>query len=71
MYGKNKIIENYMTMCSEDFAYFLENRPGAFIFIGSMGDIYYAQHNEKFTVDIDDIILGTEVMYSIAKKYLM
>ena len=66
--GENNIIDNYKTMCSEDFSYFLEERPGAFIFVGCKGEQYYPQHSENFYVDIDTILLGTQIMYEIVKK---
>jgi amidohydrolase len=68
--GKENVITNYRTMCSEDFSFFLQNRPGAFIFIGCQGEKYYAQHNENFTVSKDAIVLGTEMWYKLAKRYL-
>lgn len=63
--------KNYQTMCSEDFAYFLENVPGSMIFVGCQKDEYYPQHNENFTVGMKPILIGTQVFYDIAKKYLM
>lgn len=62
---------NYRTMCSEDFSYFLENVPGAMIFVGCQRDKYYPQHSENFTVGINPILIGTQIFYDIAKKYLM
>lgn len=48
--GKENVITNYKTMCSEDFSHFLLNRSGAFVFIGCQGEVYYPQHNENFCV---------------------
>ncbi len=48
--GKENVITDYKTMCSEDFSHFLLNRRGAFIFIGCRGEHYYPQHNENFSV---------------------
>lgn len=67
---KEKIITDYKTMCSEDFSFFLQEAPGAFIFIGCRQEEYYPQHNENFTVDKESILLGTQTMYNIAKEYL-
>lgn len=66
-----KVEKNYRTMCSEDFAYFLEKVPGAMIFVGCQKDEYYPQHNENFTVGIKPILIGTQIFYNIVKKYLM
>lgn len=68
--GENNVITDYRTMCSEDFAYFLENRPGAFVFIGCRGNVYYPQHNENFEVGIEPMLVGVQFMYNLAKKYM-
>ena len=68
--GKENIITNYKTMCSEDFSFFLEKAPGAFVFIGCRQEEYFPQHNENFIVDKESVLLGCQMMYDIAKKYL-
>lgn len=68
--GEENIIEDYQTMCSEDFSFFLEARPGAFVFIGNRLDEYFPQHSENYRVGENAIILGETVLYKIAKKYL-
>ena len=65
------MVTDYRTMCSEDFSYYLEKVPGAMIFIGCQRKMYYPQHNENFTVGINAVLIGTQVFYEIAKKYLM
>ena len=62
---------DYKTMCSEDYSYFLEKVSGAMIFVGCKQDIYYPQHNENFTVGINPVLIGTQLFYDIAKKYLI
>lgn len=44
-----RVDAKYKTMCSEDFAYFLEKSQGAMILVGCGEDKYYPQHNENFT----------------------
>lgn len=44
-----RVDTKYKTMCSEDFAYFLEKSQGAMILVGCGEDKYYPQHNENFT----------------------
>ena len=65
---KKDIITDYSTMCSDDMAYFLEERPGTFVFIGCTDEQYYPQHSENFCVDIDTILNGTQFLYEIVKK---
>ena len=69
--GKENIITDYQTMCSEDFAFFLEERPGVFVFIGNKLEEYFPQHSEKYRVGENAIMLGATVMYEVAKKYLL
>lgn len=68
--GKDNVVTDYRTMCAEDFAFFLQERPGSFIFIGNKGENVAAQHNEEYFVSEKAILLGVQVMYEIAKKYL-
>ena len=69
--GKENIIKDYTTMCSEDFSYILQERNGAFIFVGCGQEKYFSQHSVDFRVDIDTVILGTQIMYSIFKKFFV
>ena len=67
----DNVVTNYQTTTSEDFSYYLEKVPGCMIFVGCGGDVYYPQHNENFTVGEKPILIGTQLFYEIAKKYLM
>lgn len=67
----NNVVTNYQTTTSEDFSYYLEKVPGCMIFVGCTRDKFYPQHNENFTVGENPILIGTQVFYEIAKKYLM
>lgn len=69
--GESNVITNYRTMCSEDFSFFLQERPGAFIFIGNRGKNTVPQHNEDYCVSEKSMLIGAQVMYEVAKKYLM
>ena len=67
----SRVVTDYQTTTSEDFSYYLEKVPGCMIFVGCTRDKFYPQHNENFTVGENPILIGTEVFYEIAKKYLM
>ncbi len=67
--GKENVVNDYKTMCADDFAYFLKERPGTFVFIGCADGEYYPQHSENFHVDIDTILLGVQFLYEIVKKF--
>ena len=40
------------------------------IYLGNKGENVAAQHNEEYFVSEKAILLGVQVMYEIAKKYL-
>ena len=65
---ENSIIRDYKTMCSDDFSYLLEQRPGAFVLVGCTDKEYYPQHSENFCVDIETILNATQLLYEIVKK---
>ena len=65
---KENIIENYQTMCSDDMAYFLQERPGTFVFVGCTDKEYHPQHSENFFVDTETMLNGTQLLYEIVKK---
>lgn len=67
----SNVVTDYQTTTSEDFSYYLEKVPGCMIFVGCTRDKFYPQHNENFTVGENPILIGTQVFYEIAKKYLM
>ncbi len=68
--GEENVVTDYKSMCSEDFAFFLQEKPGAFVLIGNRGENSAPQHNENYFVSETTIIIGAQVMYEIAKKYL-
>lgn len=68
--GKENVVSDYQTMCSEDFSFFLERKAGAFIFVGDKLDVYYPQHSINYRVSEDGVIIGMSVLEKIAKKYL-
>ena len=73
--GEDMVITHvdYPNMGGEDFAYYLEKVPGAFMFLSSANaekktDI--AHHNPKFNVDEDVFWIGSAVYANIAEKFL-
>ena len=73
--GESMVITHvdYPNMGGEDFAYYLEKVPGAFMFLSSANaekhtDI--AHHNPKFNVDEDVFWIGSATYAAIAEKFL-
>ena len=69
---KDGFIEDYpQLMGGEDFAKYLLNIPGCFLLLGGAGKKgKIAQHNEKFDIDEDALVLGIEYFIKYALKYL-
>lgn len=73
--GSDKII--YLKepiMVSEDMAYYLENVPGTFFYLGSNNikkGIIYPHHHPKFDVDEDVLYLGTALFVQFAFDFLL
>jgi len=60
-------------MAGEDFAYYLMERPGAFMFLSSANPDKHTDiphHNPKFDVDEDVLWNGSAVFVSIVQDYL-
>ena len=60
-------------MGGEDFGFYLEKVPGAFIRLGSCSDdkeSCFSQHNSRFNVDDDALLVGMKVLAATALKAL-
>ena len=73
--GAENVIESVEApnMGSEDFAYFVKEAPGAFIFLSSANpekgtDVPH--HNPKFNIDEDVLWNGSALFVKIAEKFL-
>lgn len=69
---KDGFIEDFpLQMGGEDFAKYLINIPGCFMFLGGAGEKgYFAQHNEKFEIDESSFKLGIEYFIKYTLEYL-
>jgi amidohydrolase len=69
VFGAEHVIEHPPIAASEDFSYFLQNRPGAFVFVGSSNEakgITAQHHSPRFDVDEDALPRGTELLIRLA-----
>lgn len=60
-------------MAGEDFAYYLEKCPGAFMFLSSSDhakETDVPHHNPKFNVDEDALCKGSAVFVSVVEEFL-
>lgn len=57
-------------MGGEDFSFYLEQRPGAFAFVGMGGPVsQHAHHTPRFDIDEDVLMTGVELMVGIIDEY--
>lgn len=66
--GASRSVEFERTMGAEDFSFMLEQRPGAFFFVGSQSGpaTAVAHHNAKFAIDEDCLEAGVQMMTALA-----
>jgi amidohydrolase len=57
------VIEPRPSLGGEDFAYYLQERPGAFLFLGCRPDRAYPHHSAHFQLDEAALPLGVEVLW--------
>jgi amidohydrolase len=71
--GAGGVIEITPVMAAEDFSYYLQRVPGAFLFVGIGNEkkgIVFPQHHGKFDIDEDALEYGVEVMIRAALQLL-
>ena len=68
--GQENLVTDYQSMCADDFAFFLQERPGAFVLIGNQGENTASQHSQDYWVSEKAMIIGSQIIYEIAKTYL-
>jgi amidohydrolase len=70
--GQENVIEaDEPSMGGEDFAYYLQRKPGAFLWLGAglEGDAAY-NHNPKFSPDESAFIKGMAMHVNLVLEYL-
>ena len=69
--GKVTIMEK-ASMVGEDFAFFANEVPGAFYYVGCQkeGEDFYPLHNSRFVPDEEAMKYGVELMVNTALEYL-
>lgn len=55
------------SMCAEDFSFYLKEKPGSFVWLGTgvAGQKNYPLHNSRFDIDIDALWHGTALMAQV------
>ncbi|THF84624.1 M20 metallopeptidase family protein [Cohnella fermenti] len=72
--GEDSFIELPAVMGAEDFAYYLEHRPGAFIHVGARNDeerTHYPHHHPRFDFDERALLAAGKVFLTLAAESLL
>ena len=72
LYGDGVLIPMEKLTVSEDFTYFMDKVPGAFVFLGCGNEELgiYANHNDKFMVDEKALHKGAALYAQFALDFL-
>ena len=71
--GPERVMVFPQEMGAEDFAYFLQHRPGTFIYVGSGNEargIVFDCHHPHFDIDEDALATGIEATVAVATRFL-
>jgi amidohydrolase len=68
--GEDRIAQIDPVMGGEDFAYFLQRVPGAFLFLGAGDGMDFPHHHPAFDIDEKVLPQGTLLMTNLALEYL-
>ena len=71
--GPDRVWTSTPMMGSEDFSYFLEQRPGCFFNVGTMNEekgFVWGHHHPRFDMDEEGFAAGIEVMTRVVLRYL-
>jgi amidohydrolase len=64
--GANSVVEIEPVMGGEDFAYYLQRVPGAFVLFGAGDGMAHPHHNARFDIDERALPLGARLMTAVA-----
>lgn len=70
IFGEDKVQEIAPVMGGEDFAYFLQEVPGAFLFFGMGDGMEYPHHHPAFDIDEKALPAATHLMTALALEFL-
>jgi amidohydrolase len=71
VFGEENVFEPAPLACAEDFSFFLQQRPGAFMFVGAGNvakGIDAPHHSPRFDIDEDALPRGAELLARLALR---
>ncbi|WP_054958365.1 M20 family metallopeptidase [Paenibacillus dakarensis] len=72
IFGEDHVLLSPKIMPAEDFAYYLREIPGCFMFVGAgnaQKDAVYPHHHPKFDFDEDAMLYGLKLMIEMTYSY--
>ncbi|MEQ8677497.1 MAG: M20 family metallopeptidase [Aggregatilineales bacterium] len=72
--GEENLLDDERTMGSEDVAYFMQDIPGMYFFVGSSNaerDLNYGHHHPRFDFDEAVLPLSVELLASAIAEYVL
>ncbi|MBR2567410.1 MAG: amidohydrolase [Paenibacillus sp.] len=72
VFGEERVQQSPMLMPAEDFAYYLQQVPGCFMFVGAGNpdkNAVYPHHHPMFDFDEDAMQTGVKLFVAMAKSY--
>lgn len=73
MFGEEAVHESPLIMAGEDFSYYLQEKPGCFMFVGAgnvEAGIVYPHHHPKFDIDERSMLNAANLLLSMALDYM-
>jgi len=67
------IVDLEKRMGAEDFAYYLQHKPGTFFYVGARGEderTHFPHHHPRFDIDERALVLSAKAFLSIVGRYL-
>jgi metal-dependent amidase/aminoacylase/carboxypeptidase family protein len=69
LFGADRVKECPLVMAGEDFAYYLHQAPGCFMFVGAGNEsqgIVYPHHHPRFDIDESSMRTAAELLIGMA-----
>ncbi|OCT16999.1 peptidase M20 [Paenibacillus pectinilyticus] len=73
LFGAESVHESPLIMAGEDFSYYLQERPGCFMFVGAgnvENGIIYPHHHPKFDIDERSMLNAAKLLIGMALDYM-
>ena len=73
LFGEEAVHESPLIMAGEDFSYYLQEKPGCFMFVGAgniEAGIVYPHHHPKFDIDERSMLNAANLLLSMALDYM-